>query len=132
MPIKYDELMALKKSRPENTAYSGIARVMLYAYGIGMGPPIPWEEEGAPLSVQRKGRRHAAGALKVVPTFAFGRGVGSRARVKMNLNRPGWWSMAERGQSAFHKAACGGRPPSPADFPSVLSTFSTRARTRAP
>src|ERR1700687_5785737 len=77
MPIKYDELMALK-NLGQKYAYTD-REVMLYAYGIGMGAD---EKELAFVNEAAATAR----ALKVVPTFAsvaaWGAGPG-----EMNLNR---------------------------------------------
>src|SRR5260370_10544529 len=80
MPIKYDELMALK-NLGQKCAYSD-REVMLYAYGIGMGADPMDEKELAFVNEAVATPR----ALKVVPTFAsvaaWGAGPG-----EMNLNR---------------------------------------------
>ena len=80
MPIKYDELMALK-NLGQKYAYSD-REVMLYAYGIGMGADPMDEKELAFVNEAVATPR----ALKVVPTFAsvaaWGAGPG-----EMNLNR---------------------------------------------
>jgi acyl dehydratase len=80
MPIKYDELMALK-SLGQKYAYTD-REVMLYAYGIGMGADPMDEKELAFVNEAVASPR----ALKVVPTFAsvaaWGAGPG-----EMNLNR---------------------------------------------
>ena len=80
MPIKYDELMALK-NLGQKYAY-GDREVMLYAYGIGMGADPMDEKELAFVNEAVATPR----ALKVVPTFAsvaaWGAGPG-----EMNLNR---------------------------------------------
>jgi acyl dehydratase len=80
MPIKYDELMALK-NLGQKYAYSD-REVMLYAYGIGMGADPLDEKELAFVNEATATPR----ALKVVPTFAsvaaWGAGPG-----EMNLNR---------------------------------------------
>jgi acyl dehydratase len=80
MPIKYDELMALK-NLGQKYAYSD-REVMLYAYGIGMGADPMDEKELAFVNEATATSR----ALKVVPTFAsvaaWGAGPG-----EMNLNR---------------------------------------------
>jgi acyl dehydratase len=80
MPIKYDELMALK-NLGQKYAYTD-REVMLYAYGIGMGAdPMDEQELGFVNEATATPR-----ALKVVPTFAsvaaWGAGPG-----EMNLNR---------------------------------------------
>src|SRR6478752_10850771 len=80
MPIKYDELMALK-NLGQKYAYTD-REVMLYAYGIGMGADPMNENELAFVNEAAATPR----ALKVVPTFAsvaaWGAGPG-----EMNLNR---------------------------------------------
>ena len=80
MPIKYDELMALK-NLGQKYAY-GDREVMLYAYGIGMGADPIDEKELAFVNEAVATPR----ALKVVPTFAsvaaWGAGPG-----EMHLNR---------------------------------------------
>src|SRR3954465_7018986 len=80
MPIKYDELMALK-SLGQKYAYTD-RDVMLYAYGIGLGADPMDEKELAFVNEATATSR----ALKVVPTFAsvaaWGAGPG-----EMNLNR---------------------------------------------
>src|SRR5258707_12322197 len=64
MPIKYDELMALK-NLGQKYAYAD-RDVMLYAYGIGMGADPMDEKELAFVNEAVATPR----ALKVVPTFA--------------------------------------------------------------
>ena len=80
MPIKYDELMALK-NLGQKYAYTD-REVMLYAYGIGMGADPMDEKELAFVNEAVATPR----ALKVVPTFAsvaaWGAGPG-----EINLNR---------------------------------------------
>src|SRR4030081_2961583 len=80
MPIKYDELMALK-NLGQKYAYTD-REVMLYAYGIGMGADPMDEKELAFVNEAVAMPR----ALKIVPTFAsvaaWGAGPG-----EMNLSR---------------------------------------------
>src|SRR6202034_874915 len=80
MPIKYDELMALK-NLDQRFSY-GDREVMLYAYGIGMGADPMDEKELAFVNEAAAIPR----SLKIVPTFAsvaaWGAGPG-----EMNLNR---------------------------------------------
>ena len=80
MPIKYDELMALR-NLGQKYAYTD-REVMLYACGIGMGADPMDEKELAFVNEAVATPR----ALKVVPTFAsvaaWGAGPG-----EMNLNR---------------------------------------------
>ena len=80
MPIKYEQLMALKNFG-QKYAYTD-REVMLYAYGIGMGADPMDEKELAFVNEAVATPR----ALKVVPTFAsvaaWGAGPG-----EMNLNR---------------------------------------------
>ena len=80
MPIKYEELMALR-NLGQTYAY-GDRDVMLYAYGIGMGADPLDEQELAFVNEATAEPR----ALKVVPTFAsvaaWGAGPG-----EMHLNR---------------------------------------------
>src|SRR6201988_2195827 len=80
MPIKYEELMAMK-NLGQKYSYSD-REVMLYAYGIGMGADPMDEKELAFVNEAALEAR----PLKVVPTFAsvaaWGAGPG-----EMNLNR---------------------------------------------
>ena len=80
MPIKYDELMALK-NLGQKYAY-GDREVMLYAYGIGMGADPMDEKELAFVNEAVATPR----ALKVVPTFASVAAWGANPG-EMNLNR---------------------------------------------
>ena len=80
MPIKYDELMALK-NLGQKYAYTD-REVMLYAYGIGHRRRSDGRE-GARL--RQRGRRHAARA-EGGADLCFGRGMG-RGPGEMNLNR---------------------------------------------
>jgi acyl dehydratase len=80
MPIKYDELMALKNLGQKHSY--GDREVMLYAYGIGIGADPMDEKELLFVNEAAATPR----SLKVVPTFAsvaaWGAGPG-----EMNLNR---------------------------------------------
>ena len=80
MPIKYDELMALK-NLGQKYAY-GDREVMLYACGIGMGADPMDERELAFVNEAAATSR----ALKVVPTFASVAAWGANPG-EMNLNR---------------------------------------------
>src|SRR6201990_822357 len=80
MPIKYDELMALK-NLGQKYAYTD-REVMLYAYGIGMGADPMDEKELAYVNEATFSPR----ALKVVPTFASVAAWGANPG-EMNLNR---------------------------------------------
>ena len=80
MPIKYDELMALK-NLDQKFAYSD-REVMLYAYGIGMGADPVEERELAFVNEASATPR----PLKVVPTFASVAAWGATPG-EMNLNR---------------------------------------------
>ena len=112
MPIKYDELMALK-NLGQKYAYSD-REVMLYAYGIGMGADPMDEKELAFVNEAAATPR----ALKVVPTFAsvaaWGAGPG-----EMNLNRV----MVVDGERdiTFHKPLPTAAPSPP--IPRVLDVF---------
>jgi len=75
MPIKYEELMALK-NLGQKYAYSD-REVMLYAYGIGMGADPMDENELAFVNEACATPR----ALKVVPTLPPSR-PGARDRAK--------------------------------------------------
>src|ERR1700753_3952540 len=80
MPIKYDELMALK-NLGQKYAY-GDREVMLYAYGIGLGADPMDEKELAFVNEAAAIPR----PLKVVPTFASVAAWGATPG-EMNLNR---------------------------------------------
>src|SRR6201992_3138739 len=80
MPIKYDELMALKNFG-QKYAYTD-REVMLYAYGIGMGADPMDEKELAFVNEAAATPR----PLKVVPTFASVAAWGASPG-EMNLNR---------------------------------------------
>src|SRR5260370_39929304 len=80
MPIKYDELMALK-NLDQKYAYTD-REVMLYAYGIGMGADPMDEKELAFVNEAVATPR----PLKVVPTFAS-LAAWAAGRGEMNLNR---------------------------------------------
>src|SRR6201987_3773768 len=94
MPIKYEELMAMK-NLGQKYSY-GDREVMLYAYGIGMGADPMDEKELAFVNEAAAAPR----PLKVVPTFtsvaAWGAGPG-----EMNLNRV--MVVAGRRGITFHK-----------------------------
>src|SRR6195952_5632854 len=79
MPIKYDELMALKNLR-QKYAYTD-REGMLYAYGIGMGADPMDEKELAFVNEATLTQR----PLKVVPTFASVAAWGANPG-EMNLN----------------------------------------------
>ena len=83
MPIKYDELMALK-NLGQKYAYTD-REVMLYAYGIGMGADPMDEKELAFVNEAVATPR----ALKVVPTFASVAAWGRRARRNESQPRDG-------------------------------------------
>src|SRR5881398_2132127 len=80
MPIKYDELMALK-NLGQKYAYTD-REVMLYAYGIGMGADPMNEKEIAFVNEDVATPR----TLKEVPTFAWDAALGAAPR-EINLNR---------------------------------------------
>jgi len=80
MPIKYEELMALK-NLGQKYAYRD-REVMLYAYGIGMGADPMDERELAFVNEAAATPR----PLKVVPTFASVAAWGASPG-EMNLNR---------------------------------------------
>ena len=83
MPIKYDELMALK-NLGQKYAYSD-REVMLYAYGIGMGADPMDEKE---LAFVNEARRHAASAESRAD-LRLGRGLGRRSRRDESQSRDG-------------------------------------------
>jgi len=118
MPIKYDELMALK-NLGQKYAYTD-REVMLYAYGIGMGADPMDENELAFVNEAAATPR----PLKVVPTFAsvaaWGAGPG-----EMNLNRVMVVDASATSPSTSRWQRSPTSPPIPA-----CSTSSTRARTR--
>ena len=72
MPIKYEELMALK-SLGQQYAYTD-REVMLYAYGIGMGADPMDEKELAFVNEAVATPRRAEGGSDI----CIGRGLGSR------------------------------------------------------
>ena len=120
MPIKYDELMALK-NLGQKYAYSD-REVMLYAYGIGMGADPMDEKE---LAFVNEGTLDAA-SPEGGADLCLGRGLGRRSRRDEPQPRDGgrWRARHHLPQAA----ADGGKhhrriPP--------CSTSSTRARTRA-
>jgi hypothetical protein len=119
MPIKYDELMALK-NLDQRFSY-GDREVMLYAYGIGMGADPMDEKELAfvneAVAIARR--------LKVVPTFASVAAWGASPG-EMNLNRV----MVVDGERdiTFHRRC---RSPKSSWSIHVCSPCSTRARTKA-
>src|SRR5258708_25358297 len=80
MPIKYDELMAVKNLGQKYAC--GDREVMLYAYGIGMGADPMDEKERAFVNEATTTWR----PLKVVPTFASVAAWGANPG-EMNLNR---------------------------------------------
>src|ERR1700753_1129372 len=83
MPIKYDELMALKNFG-QKYAYTD-REVMLYAYGIGMGADPMDEKELAFIYESGATPR----VLKVSTTFPPGRGRGGAARRNESQSRDG-------------------------------------------
>ena len=120
MPIKYDELMALK-NLGQKYAYTD-REVMLYAYGIGMGADPMDEKELAFVN--------EAVAIAARPQggsdLCLGRGLGRRTRRDESQPRDGgrWRARHHLSQAARHVGAI-----SPPIRP--CSTSSTRARTRA-
>ncbi len=74
MPIKYDELMALK-NLGQKYAYTD-REVMLYAYGIGMGADPMDEKELAFVNEARRDAAPAEGGADL----RIGGGLGRRSR----------------------------------------------------
>ena len=120
MPIKYDELMALK-NLGQKYAYTD-REVMLYAYGIGMGADPMDEKELAFVNEATAIAAPAEGGADL----RLGRGMGRRARRDESQPRDGG---RRRARHHLPQAACRSPPTSPPIPP--CSTCSTRARTRA-
>ena len=111
MPIKYDELMALK-NLGQKYAYTD-REVMLYAYGIGMGADPMDEKE---LAFVNEAVRHAASAQGGAD-LRLGRGLGRRARRDESQPRC-WWSMASATSPSTSRCR----------WPRQITADSTRAR----
>ena len=120
MPIKYDELMALK-NLGQKYAYTD-REVMLYAYGIGMGADPMDEKELAFVNEATAIAAPAEGGADL----RVGRGLGRRARRDESQPRHGGRRRARHhlSQAAGHRRQHHRR------F-HACSTCSTRARTRA-
>jgi len=89
LPIKYDELMALK-NLGQKYAYTD-REVMLYAYGIGMGAAPDGRNELAFVNEAAATPR----PLKSGADFCVGRGMGCGARRDESQPRD-WWVDGER------------------------------------